>query len=404
MNTGLANMWINVGKSQFHLPTGEPWVLRGAIGLVTPDRDALLKRLDGVKKQLAGTKFAVKENNDYVEVTCPWGNRFNMHSPDVERFGAINLGMPYLEFDVPKGTAKGIEKFYRKVFGAKTKLEGNGSGRGRPDQRRLSPGTAVPRDRSGKIPAYDGHHIQVYVQDFSGPYKELVKRELLTEESNAYQYRWENIVDLDTNETLFEIEHEIRSMTHPLYARPLVNRNPTQSQQSYQMGGDAWDWEIRRPNARLADVPPPPVLAPKGTSRGARPGWRRRCSRNWHGARRWRLKFPIAATSRSNTASSKRSRRASAVSWRAIPAHLPSAAPAPTSSARARSRLSIPAPISKSMSSALLAGLAEERVTPHPGHPYPSRPFAGGEGGQGGDRRADLRFRSACRRPARRGR
>jgi hypothetical protein len=46
-------------------------------------------------------------------------------------------------------------------------------------------------------------------------------------------------------------------MTHPLYARPLVNRNPTQSQQSYQMGGDAWDWEIRRSNVRLPNVPPP---------------------------------------------------------------------------------------------------------------------------------------------------
>ena len=82
MNTGLANMWVNVGKSQFHLPTGDPWVLRGAIGLVTPDRDALLDRLERVKKPLVGTKFAVKEHNDHVEVTCPWGNRFNMHSPD----------------------------------------------------------------------------------------------------------------------------------------------------------------------------------------------------------------------------------------------------------------------------------------------------------------------------------
>jgi hypothetical protein len=25
------NMWINVGKSQFHLPTGDPLVLRGTI-------------------------------------------------------------------------------------------------------------------------------------------------------------------------------------------------------------------------------------------------------------------------------------------------------------------------------------------------------------------------------------
>jgi hypothetical protein len=254
MNTGLANMWVNVGKSQFHLPTGDPWVLRGAIALVTPDRDQLLKRLDGVKKGLAGTKFAVKENNDYVEVTCPWGNKFNMHSPDIERFGAINLGMPYLQFDVPKGTAKGIEKFYRKIFEAKTSLEGNGSGK----TARVNVGLGQDllfRETKGKLPDYDGHHIQVYVQDFSGPYKELMKRDLLTEESNAYQYRWEHIVDPDTNEVLFEIEHEIRSMTHPLYLRPLVNRNPMQSQQSYEMGGDEWDWQLRRSNPRL-DAPP----------------------------------------------------------------------------------------------------------------------------------------------------
>src|SRR5947208_15859286 len=59
MNTGLANMWINVGKSQFHLPTGAPQVLRGAIALVTPDRDALLARLNSVKNQLEGTNVAI---------------------------------------------------------------------------------------------------------------------------------------------------------------------------------------------------------------------------------------------------------------------------------------------------------------------------------------------------------
>ena len=61
MNTGLANMWINVGKSQFHLPTGDPWVLRGAIGLVSPDRQALLDRLEHGKQPLAGTKFASRK-------------------------------------------------------------------------------------------------------------------------------------------------------------------------------------------------------------------------------------------------------------------------------------------------------------------------------------------------------
>jgi hypothetical protein len=254
MNTGLANMWINVGKSQFHLPTGEPWVLRGAIGLVTPDRDALLKRLDNVKKPLAGTQFAVEENNDYVEVTCPWGNKFNMHTPDDKRFGPVNLGMPYLQFDVPMGTAKGIAKFYRKIFGAKTCVEGKGQDR----VARVAVGYRQElRFHQTKAPQkpYDGHHLQVYVQNFSGPYRELVERQVLTEESNTYQYRFEHIVDVDTNETLFEIEHEIRSMTHPLYARPLVNRNPMQSQQSYLMQGDDWVWETRRANPRLPGVP-----------------------------------------------------------------------------------------------------------------------------------------------------
>src|SRR3984957_2363325 len=255
VDNGLANMWGNVGKSQFHLPTGEPWVLRGAIGLVTPDRDALLKRLDNVTKALAGTQFAVKETNDCVAVTCPWGNRFNMHTPDEARFGPVSLGMPYLEFDAPMGTAKGIAKFYRKIFGANTCVEGKGADR----VARVGVGYHQElrfRQRKGKPADYDGHHIQVYVQNFSAPYHELVKREVLTEESNAYQYRFEHIVDVDTNENLFEIEHEVRSMTHPLYARPLVNRNPTQSQQSYQMDGDDWVWETRRLNPRLPGVPP----------------------------------------------------------------------------------------------------------------------------------------------------
>src|SRR5215472_13080942 len=29
LNTGAGNMWVNVGVSQFHLPTGQPDVLRG---------------------------------------------------------------------------------------------------------------------------------------------------------------------------------------------------------------------------------------------------------------------------------------------------------------------------------------------------------------------------------------
>ena len=39
--TGVQNMWINAGENQFHLPTREPQLFRGIIGLVVPDQDAL---------------------------------------------------------------------------------------------------------------------------------------------------------------------------------------------------------------------------------------------------------------------------------------------------------------------------------------------------------------------------
>ena len=55
LNTGVRIMWVNVGMSQFHLPTGEPNILRGTTGLVIPDRAALLERLNDVKKHLEGT-------------------------------------------------------------------------------------------------------------------------------------------------------------------------------------------------------------------------------------------------------------------------------------------------------------------------------------------------------------
>src|SRR5437879_5612450 len=75
------NMWVNVGKSQFHLPSGRAQVLRGHTGLVIEGRAALLDRLASVAKKLEGTAFAFAEHNDHVEATCPWGNRLRCYEP-----------------------------------------------------------------------------------------------------------------------------------------------------------------------------------------------------------------------------------------------------------------------------------------------------------------------------------
>ena len=232
------NMWVNVGRSQFHLPSGRPQVLRGHTGLVISGREALLDRLASVADGLDGTAFAFSEHNDYVEATCPWGNRMRCYEPDAARFGRITLGIPYVEFEVPAGTAKGICAFYPQIMGIPAELK-NGD-------------ATVARAKVGKDqylqfretdrpqPDFDGHHVQIYITDFSGPYRLLSERGLVSQEDNQYQYRFRDIVDPADGRRLFTVEHEVRSATHPMYLRPLINRNPAQTNRTYAHGHDQW--------------------------------------------------------------------------------------------------------------------------------------------------------------------
>jgi catechol-2,3-dioxygenase len=243
LNTGAGNMWINVGMSQFHLPTGNPEVLRGVIGLVVPERRALLDRLTRIRKPLAGTKFEFRESNDCVETVCPWGNRINVHAPDPARFGRIQLGMPYVRFDVRPGTAAGIARFYREVLNATVEVVKNGAG----PEARVEVGEKQYfyfRETEAAERAFDGHHVQIYIADFSGPHRRLQQLGLITEESDEYQYRFRDVIDLDTREVLFTVEHETRSQTHPMYGRPLVNRNPAQTNTDYKPGHDSLPWAL----------------------------------------------------------------------------------------------------------------------------------------------------------------
>lgn len=237
MMTSTDNMWINVGQSQFHLPTGRPEVLRGVTSLVLPDREALLQRLAKLRAPLAGTRFDFHEGNDGVEAVSPWGNRIRCHAPDPDRFGPVQLGMADVEFAVQPGAAAGIARFYREVLHATAELLDNGEGR----RARVTVGAQqhfVFRETDAAQPAYDGHHVQIDVVNFSGPHRRLSELGLVSEESNQHQYRFRDIVDLDTRAVLFTIEHEVRSLRHPMHARVLVNRDPAQSAMSYKRGRD----------------------------------------------------------------------------------------------------------------------------------------------------------------------
>lgn len=245
--TGIDNMWANVGRSQFHLPSRPAQVVRGVTGLVLPDREALLQRLAGVRKHLEDTKFSFKETDDGVETVCPWGNRIRCHAPDPARFGPMRLGMPYVEFDVPPGTLDGIVRFYREI------LEGTAGiaedRKGRHARAVVGDGNAlIFREAEVDLPEFDGHHIQISLVDFSGPHKRLLERGLVTEESDQHQYRFQDIVDPADGRVIFTVEHEVRSMRHPMYARPLVNRDPTVNNRNYKPGHEELAWSVSHLN------------------------------------------------------------------------------------------------------------------------------------------------------------
>jgi len=233
IDLGPTLLWFNLGRQQFHIPFGTDQVLRGTIEITTPSLSALVARLERIAKHLGGTKFGFESAGDAVMVTGPWGNRFLCREPAKGQL--MELGIAAVNLPVAAGIADGIGRFYQQVLGAPAELaDGCCTVTVGPEQVLRFTETIEP------VRPYDGHHIAVYVADFSGPHRRLVDRGLIEEESNRTQYRFNWIVDPDTGERLFELEHEVRSLYNPLYARPLVNRNPEQRLPNYVPGADPY--------------------------------------------------------------------------------------------------------------------------------------------------------------------
>ena len=238
LNVGINNMWVNVGEQQFHLPTRTPQVIAGHAGMVLPDLDVLEARLTGVAEALKGTLFSFARNSDSLLVTSPWGNRYRCYESKLE-FGDMRLGIPYVEFLVPTGTAAGILRFYQSALGAPVRSAEDQEGAfglvqiGRHQSLRF-------RETNQPIARYDGHHVAIYIANFSAPYAYLKSRELISEDVRNHQFRFKDIVDPEDQNHKFTLEHEVRSLKHPMYHRPFVNRDPLQTQRGYRRGWDAF--------------------------------------------------------------------------------------------------------------------------------------------------------------------
>jgi len=235
-NIGLRNMWANVGEQQFHLPTRPVQVLHGHMGIVVPDFDALKERLASVEEGLAGTKFSWSVKADHIAVTCPWGNRFQCYAAG-SSFGDMALGVPYVEFLIAPDRAAGIARFYDQVLGAPATTE---SGKqGTLARVKIGRNQSLIFREANESAEYDGHHLAIYVANFSRPYNFLKSRGLISEEVRNHQFRFKEVVDPENGSGVFLVEHEVRSLHHPMYRRFLVNRDPLESARRYRRGRDA---------------------------------------------------------------------------------------------------------------------------------------------------------------------
>ena len=241
---GMENIWLNFGRTQVHMPSRavppKTERLRGTAGFVVPSLAELKKRLEHAGNEMKRiiperkTHFAWKERAGAIEATDPWGTRVRCHAPSPE-FGATDLGLVYVDFDVPPGTAEGIARFYNEVMQAPATAS-----KGRATVRIGKHQKLMFTETKAALPEYDGHHIQVYIADFSRPYKWLLERGLVTMETDANEWRFQWITDPRDQRPLFQIEHEVRSMKHRLFNRPLVNRNHGISNMTYVAGSDAF--------------------------------------------------------------------------------------------------------------------------------------------------------------------
>ena len=221
---GTRNMWVNVGEQQFHLPLGEPSPLPGEVGVLVPDLDDVERRLRALEPSLAGTAFAVQPAGETLRVATPWGHAMRLHARRDALVRAAHA-LDSVTFRVAPGTAAGIGAFYRDVLECPVD---DGAGTGAPGVRvAVGPFQHFRFEEHPEAPAGPGaNHVAVYVTRYRHLYARLAELGSVFEPDRREQFRFRDIVDPVTRRALFAFEHEVRSLHHPDYRRPLVNRVP----------------------------------------------------------------------------------------------------------------------------------------------------------------------------------
>ena len=232
------NMWVNVGRSQFHLPNGGPQVLRGHTGIVIAGREALLERLASVAKSSKAPRSLHRAQRP-CPGDLPLGQPHSLLRARCRAFRAHHAGHPLCRIRRAGGTAKGICAFYAEIIEMQAEVL-NGETR------------CADQGRQGSIPHFretdrraagvrrpsrpDRHH------NFSGPYHRLREKSLVsTEDNHIIRFR-----DSRPRGRQASVHRRARGAQHdaPDLLRPLVNRNPAETNRTYAPGHEQWAYAM----------------------------------------------------------------------------------------------------------------------------------------------------------------
>jgi hypothetical protein len=221
---GTGNMWVNVGTQQFHLPIGDATPMPGVVGLVVPDVDAVEHQLGEVSPALKDTLFSLESVGDTLLTATPWGHQIRVHG-QTPMTGRLPHALAYVEFWVAPGTSRGIGAFYRDVLQCPVEeapIDGDRSAWATVGSHQ----TFRFRERPNAGPVTTDSHVAVYLTRYRAIYDALSRLDAVMEADLNEQFRFNRILDPESRAPLFNFEHEMRSLHHPDYRRPLVNRLP----------------------------------------------------------------------------------------------------------------------------------------------------------------------------------
>ena len=230
--TDETNMGVNIGRQQLHLPVrgeGTPH-FDGVVGLVVPDLDQVEARLKVLQSHGAftDTPFALVREESAALITSPYGIRIRLHNAGSIP-SLLPLGLAYVDYDTPEGSAEGIAAFYSEILGSPAHVVSYLGAR--TAEITMGPHQTVRFIERGPGPFdHTRVHIAVYVSHYHKTRKALAAMGIEVGEERNGTFFWNRILDPGTGKIILAVGHETRSVYHPDFMRPLINRWPMETE------------------------------------------------------------------------------------------------------------------------------------------------------------------------------